>query len=227
MMSPDRSTATRTRGSRARRPSASFPIASTLAALLLGLAPGPADAGLVLQVDSTSAPSGGAGAFDVVLIDSGGAYNVSGFSVELSVAPSSGVQFTGVTTGTTDATYVFGSLQSPPFSFDAFPTTDFTASDADMTAPGYVTLTAGQTVGIEHVSFAVAPGTLAGDVPVSIVIGDNTQILDVSADILPSNAQDGTITVFSSGVPEPSTLIQASIAAALGLLAVSLRRPSH
>jgi hypothetical protein len=82
-----------------------------LAALLLGLWPGSADAGVVIQVDNSTAPTGGSGTFDVILSNTGtSAQTVSGFSVELSVAAASGVEFTGVTAVTTAAPYIFGTL---------------------------------------------------------------------------------------------------------------------
>src|SRR5262249_36905023 len=115
-------------------------LAAALAILAL-LAPGarPARAEMVIQVaDSSSAP-GGTGSFDVTLQNTGGTFQIAGFSVELSVPAGSGASFTGVTVDTVAAPYLFGTLQLPPFSFDTFPTQDFSATDVDLTAPGFIT----------------------------------------------------------------------------------------
>jgi hypothetical protein len=212
-MSSDRPSSIWNREGRARSPLAALATLSVLAAMLVGLPPGAAEAALVLQANSVTASAGGSGSFDLMLIDTGGTFQVSGFSVELSVAPSSGIKFTGVTAGTTTATYIFGTLQAPPLSSALFPVTDFTASDSSMTAPGFVTLsTIGQMVGLEHVSFSVAAGTLAGPVALSIVGGSNTQILDLNANLLPFSATNGTVTVSSSAVPEPPSIVAWMIA---------------
>jgi hypothetical protein len=101
----------------------------------------PARAGLIVQALNSTANPGGTGAFDVVVNDTGGTFQVAGFSVELSVPGGSGVSFSDVTTDTLAATYLFGTVQSPPFTFDSFPTQDFSAGDFTVTPPGFITLT--------------------------------------------------------------------------------------
>ena len=210
-----------------RTPFAAFLTIFTLVATLTSLPSSLAEAGLVVQANSTAVSSGDSGTFDVILINTGGTFAVSAFSIELSVASNSGVSFTGVTVATTHATYIFGTLQAPPFTFSSFPVQNFTASDTDMTNPGFVTLdTPGQTFGLEHVSFKVASGTPSGSVAITIVIGDNTQILDVNANPLPFSTVNGAITISgAAAVPEPSTIVSLTIAAS-ALSVVSLRRRS-
>jgi hypothetical protein len=116
-----------------------------------------------LQVENSSATPGGTGSFDVVLINTSGTGQVSGFSVELSVAANSGVKFTGATGSTTAAPYIFGTVQSSPLSFGPFPAPNFTTSDSDMTSPGSVTMT----LSLEHVSYSMATGAPLGPVTVS------------------------------------------------------------
>jgi hypothetical protein len=140
---------------------------SVLSLFMLCLVPAPAFADLILQVENATAHAGGTGSFDVVLAATDGTFQVSGFSVELAVAAGSGVTFTGASVDTTTASYVFTTLQAPPFTFATFPTTDFTASDSSMTAPGFATA-------------------------------------------------DGTITISSAVVPEPSSAIM--VLTALGLV---------
>ena len=80
------------------------------------------------------------------------------------------------------------------------------------------------TFGLEHVTFAVAAGTQDGSIRVSIVTGDSTQVLDVNGDLLPFDTSDGTITVSTSAVPEPSTMVMGLAAAVAGLIVGRLRR---
>jgi hypothetical protein len=139
----------------------------------------------------------------------GSATDVSGFSIELSVSAGSGITFTSADTNTS-APYIFGTLQAPPLVFDSFPNHSFTASDSSQSPPFVVTLNPGDTVGLEHVSYFVAPGTRGGAITVSIVSGANTGVFDVDGDPIttpPVTFTDGTITVTGSTapVPEPSS----------------------
>ena len=136
-----------------------------LTALVLGIFPIPASAGLVVQVQNSIAQSGGTGSFDVVIYATSGSFDVSGFQVELSVDAGSGVTFTDATVDTTTAPYIFTTFQSsPPFALSSFPTTDLIVADGDLTAPGFVTISSSpaMTFGIEHVTFAVAPARPMG-----------------------------------------------------------------
>jgi hypothetical protein len=197
-----------------------------LTALLVSVMAAPASAGLTLQVENVTAQAGGTGSFDVVLSALAGSFDVSGFSVELAVDPGSGVTFTGVSENTTTAAYIFTTLQSPPFSTSSFPTTDFFAADSDMTAPGYVTLsdTGTSTLGVAHVTFSVASGAPAGPTTVAIELGTNTQVLDVNANLFPVATENGIITVSGTAVPEPSSLVESSIALTLAFVVIGLRR---
>jgi hypothetical protein len=184
---------------------------AVLTALMLGVFPTPASAGLILQVENASAQAGGTGSFDVVIYSTSGSFDVSGFQVELSVGGSSGVTFTDASVNTA-APYIFTSFQSsPPFALSSLPTTDLIVSDADMTSPGVVTVSSSPAVtyGIEHVTFAVAAGTPDGPVTVSILAGTNglTQIYDINGNPFPITAMNGTINVESSAIPEPSSLL--------------------
>jgi hypothetical protein len=201
---------------------------SALTAFVLGVSPAPVSAGLVLQVENASAQAGGTGSFDVVIYATSGSFDVSGFQVELSVDRGSGVTFTSASVNTTTAPYIFTTLQSsPPFALSSFPTTDLIVSDADMTLPGTVTVSSSPpvTYGIENVTFAVAAGTPDGAITVSILAGDNglTQIYDINGSPFPMTAINGTISVGSSAVPEPSSLLM-GIIAATGLILIKCTR---
>jgi hypothetical protein len=175
--------------------------------------------GLQLEVLNSTAAAGGTGSFDVVLANtngpSGPSFLVSGFSVELGVSSASGVKFTSADTNTTAAAYIFGTLQQAPFSFNTFPNADFIASDASVTSPYAVSVDPGKTVGIEHVVYSVAPGTAAGQVPVTLVLSNGTTSLnDVDGNPLAFTAANGIITVTGVVVPEPSTLVLLGMAGA-------------
>src|SRR5262249_38129783 len=113
------------------------------------------------------------------------------------------------------APYLFGTLQLPPFSFDTFPTQVFSASDLDLTPPGFVTLNPGDVFGLAHVSYTVAPGAPGGDVAVSLV-PEGPSLSDNNGDAIPSTPQNGTIPLpHSQAVPEPPALVLASLGAFL------------
>lgn len=189
---------------------------AALAAVLLAFAACPARAQLAITALDSTAQSGGTGSFDIVLQDLGGTFQIGGFSLELSVPGASGITFTAVDTLTTDA-YLFGALQSLPFSFDSFPNTTFSASDTDFTAPGYVTLNPGDLYGLAHVSYSVLAGTPGGAVTVSLLdVGGGTSLSDDAGNPVSFSATNGTITV-QSVVPEPSAFALAGVGGALAL----------
>jgi PEP-CTERM motif len=198
--------------------------ALTLAAIVSVVAAAPARADLIMQVADSVAAPGGTGSFNVVLIDTGGTFSVAGFSVELSVPAASDVLFTSVDALTGIPPYIFGSLQSVPFSFDTFPTNHFVASDALLTAPGFVTLNPGDVFGLAHVNYSVAPTAVAGSsVTVSL---DNilagTSLSDVAGAPIPFTTQNGTIRI--AGVPEPSTLVLGALGGTVLLVSSRRRR---
>jgi len=191
---------------------------------LAGPLAGRSEAGLTIQVATGDAvEAGGTGSIDVLLINDDVSREVSAFSFALSVAAGSGIEFTGVTTDTQFVSYIFGTPQLPPLSFDDFPTTEFTASDASFTLPGYATLSAHQYVGLARVSFSVASNAPIGVVPVWIVAGDNTMVLDaLGAPIDLTIAPGAAITVIpATAIPEPSSLALLAIA---GVSLAGLRR---
>jgi hypothetical protein len=196
---------------------------AVVAALLLSGAPTPARAGLILQVEESVATPGGTGGFDVVLSDTGGTFAISGFQVELSVPGASGVHFSGVNTSTTTAPYLFGAPQMAPLSFDAFPNTNFTASDSDVTKPFSVTLNTSDKFGLMHVSYTVDAGTPGTPIPVSIVTG-GTFLFDNATPFpnpIPYTPLNGTITTVA--IPEPSTVVTTAIGASCVAAASWLR----
>ena len=119
------------------------------------------------------------------------------------VVERAGVSFTGANVSTSVASYVFGTLQSPPLTTNTFPNTSFIASDFDLSVPGFVIVGAGATVGLEHVTYSVASGTPFGPVTVSFLnVGTNTAIFNSSGtEITPLTTTSGTITVGGARSP--------------------------
>jgi hypothetical protein len=201
------------------RPTRALSALARLAALALTLTvvAAPARAGLIIQVLDAAALPGGSGSLDIVLTDNGGTYQVGGFTVDVSVPAGAGVMFTAADTLTNASThpYIFGTYQSSPFPFATdpsnpgmaatFPNLEFVAGDAMQTAPGFVTLNPGDTLGLVHVSFSVAANVpIGGAAPVTLVGGGNTSLSDVNGNPVAFSTLDGTITFTS--VPEPSSL---------------------
>jgi hypothetical protein len=174
----------------------------------------PCRADLVISAPNFGALSGSSGTFDILLSDNGGSFNLSGFSLELSVSPPPGVSFTAVDT-TTATPYIFGALQVPPFSFDIFPNTQFTASDSDFTAPFFVTVNPGDVYGLAHVSYSVDPGAAEG--PRSLAfqdLGGGTSLSDDIGNPIAFDVANGSANV----VPEPASVTLVGIGAASVLL---------
>jgi hypothetical protein len=193
-------------------------ITTRFVALAIFLGATPCQAQIVMQVENSTAAPGSTGAFNVFLTDTGGTFQIGGFGLDVSVPNVSGIQFSGATANTTPA-YIFGTLQSPPFTFDTFPNTDTTVSDTDFIAPGFVTLTAGESVGLGNFGYSVASGTANGPITVSLVPG-GTSLSDGNGNAVAFSSVDGTITV--SPLPEPGTCFLCGLAS-LGALIVRRR----
>ena len=198
-----------------------------VAALLLGSIAAPARADLIITVLDSSAAPGGTGTFDITLTNTGAAdINISSFSVEPTLSPTSGVHFTDVTTATT-LPYIFAASSSvtasSPFSYDLFPNTDFIASDSFFAAPGYQAIAAGATLGLAHVLYSVDAGTPLGAVPVTLDM-TGTSLADEAGNLLSVTPANGTITVALRAVPEPSTVLLMGIGG--GLLFLRRKRTS-
>jgi hypothetical protein len=193
-------------------------------ALLVGLSESlPCRAGLVevQQAPPIHAPKGSSSDFDVLFVNNtASSVTVSGFTLELSLVGPAGVQYTNVDTntlapGTAMVPYIFGTLQSPPFSFDSFPNTHFTASDTDFTAPFFVTIAAGGQAGLAHVSFSVAASAPTGPnwtvhvVPSTMTPANHTEVVDMNGNDIPITTLDAPLTADApiAAVPEPSSLV--------------------
>ena len=211
------------------------------AAVLLGIAflalirpSAPALAGgLVMSIDDVTGPTVGLGTFEVLLSNtepSGGqSFDVASFSFELMVPSSSGIQFTGATTSTSGASYIFdgtgGASIDPSFTLspDPFPNAGFSGSDTEFTFAS-INIAPGDTFGLGFAFYAVQPGAPAGDVAISLV-SDGTSLSDATGARIDfqADASKGIIHVAGASVPEPTSLLLISIGLAPTLAAVGRR----
>jgi hypothetical protein len=198
--------------------------ALVMTAILSPAVPCRAD-GLVIEAPDLTVTPGSSGSFDVLLVNTnaagGASYNVAADSLGLALTGPPGITFTDASINTvgpyiyvTSGTTVGGG----PFSFDSFPNTMFTASDAEFASPGYRTVNPGDTFGLAHVSFAVSAGFIGTD---TITLDSSTTSLsDPNGNGIPVTLMNGSI----SAIPEPSALIQAATAVLIGLGAFWWRR---
>lgn len=183
------------------------------AAAFLGLA-GLGRAALIMNVQSVTDAAGSTGdTLDVTLTNTGsGAVTVGGFSFGLSVGTTD-LSFTGVSTGTTSATYIFGanSLFGPDISVQPpnLPGQTLDAQDIDALFTGS-SVGAGATVGLGHITFNLSAGAVAGPITLSFIpVGDS--LSDQNGTALAFSTGTGSVTV-TSATPEPATSLMVGVA---------------
>jgi hypothetical protein len=191
------------------------PLSAALLLLLLGAPPASAASILDLIALPVTTEAGQSGAFDVIVRNDPASTSnatLAGFSVDLTVPTASGVSFTGMNTSTTSP-YIFAGNSS------GFLTTTLTPLEAagnDIAASGGTTLTPGQSFGLAHLTYTVAPNAPAGPVSVTFVgLKGGTSLSDpnfVNLNFTPTN---GTITVTPATVPEPCSLVLFTTAGAI------------
>jgi hypothetical protein len=183
------------------------------AGVLVGT-PWPARAGIIVTVQSVSADAGTTGnALEVDLQNTGSSVDIASFSFEISVAPSSGVTFTGATINTLTNMYIFSgnSAQGPNIATSP-PGTTLDASDN--AASGSTTVGTNSIFGLGEVFFNLAPSAPAGPVVVTLTPFPFTTLTDPNLNNVPIDTLNtGTITVLPAAatVPEPSALISATL----------------
>jgi hypothetical protein len=198
-------------------------VALGLAAALLVFATTPTRAGsLNIVVESSTAAPGTIGHFDIDLVNnSASAVTVAAFSVDVLLSDISNVSFTSMTNSTT-APYIFSITGSFGFLSQVLP---MEVSGNDLAQGSGQVVNPGDTWGLANVTYAVSPsaplGTVVGvslePAPVFLPSG-GTSLSDPTGAPIPFDSVNGTITVPSSAVPEPSTAILLSTSGLILLL---------
>ena len=180
----------------------------------------PCRADLVIEAPNLTVAPGSSGSFDVLITSTGGTFAVASDIVELSLTGLSGVSFTGVSIATVTP-YIYGgnsaTTQGSTFTFSTFPGTQFEALDflypsgaQTISSGGYLRPGERPVFGRRRCD-AGASGSLA--------FGPDTSLADASGNNVSFTAQNGSITISTSSIPEPSTVILLAI----GCAAVALR----
>jgi hypothetical protein len=186
--------------------------ALALLSLVLTLAPSNAHAAdlLISFGDQTRTASGGTFEVDLTNTSTTQTYGVASFSLELTLDPSSGAQFTGASTNTASS-YIFdgtgvGSID-PTFDLVAsMSATDLIAGDTEFTNLE-IDVAPSATFGLALVSYS---GTLAN--LSAVQLGLATDLSDGNGNAIPLINNSGA-------VPEPSSLLMLALASATLLAA--------
>jgi hypothetical protein len=165
-------------------------------------------AGMVLASETVSTSPGGTGFVQILLTNNFATdQTLSGFSADIALG-GAGVHFTGVDDQTNPG-YVFDGFGTGVLTFDAFPNAGFVLSDVSLNADGFVTLAAGQTVGLGRIAFAVDAGASLGLRPITFETGPTTQFVVASdttyADV--SFVSGGVNVLGPATTPEPPTAV--------------------
>ena len=191
----------------------------TVAFCVLGASQSQAGA-LNIIVESTNATPGTSGSFDVDLQNnSASAVTIAGFSVDVLLSSTTNATFTAIDNATT-APYIFSITGSfpPGFSSNLLP---MEAAGSDLAASSGQVVNPGDTWGLAHVSYLVAPAAPLGTVigislepnPVFLPPPAGTSLFDSSGAQVQFSGVNGTITISSptTTTPAPSTLAMLSI----------------
>jgi hypothetical protein len=183
-------------------------------------------ADLVITAPNVAVAPGSSGSFDVLITSTGGTFNVASDTVELSLLGLSGVTFTGVSIDTVTP-YIYGALSATTagstFTFSTFPGTQFETFDF-LLSTGATTIGPGDTFGLVNVQYSVAANAIPGATG-ALTFGPDTGLADASGNNVSFTAQNGSITVFSAAVPEPSAVVLLTIGCA-AVVACSARKRS-
>ena len=204
----------------------SLPLAAlaVLGALLLPARPACAQSGVFSIGNIVGAAPGASGSFDVLLTATSGPLSIGAFTAEPMLnAPGATFTAAGFNTGTP---YIFldsfdqdNGLTLTDEADDPFPNTDLIASDSDNQSGSAITLTAGSTVGLAHVTYLFDAADTPGSVYTVNFNSNGTSLSDGTGTVsYPFMTMPGTLTVRSAvPVPEASTAISFGLLLTLGL----------
>jgi hypothetical protein len=195
--------------------------------------------GLVIEAPNlTGVLPGSTGSFDILLMNTnstgGASFNVASDNLAVSISGPAGITITNVTTSTV-ATYIFEqSIDTNfglPFASINSPPTSFSANDAgDVAAgyPGFQVVAPGQSYGLALVTYMVsslAPPGAVGTISINS-INAGTSLSDDQGNLLSFTPVNGSISLLSSSVPEPASIIPAATAVLIGIAAAWRHRRS-
>jgi hypothetical protein len=185
----------------------------------------PARGGIVVSLQSVSASTGTSGnTLEVYVTNTGTPVGIAAFSFEISVAPSSGVNFTGADISTATSPYIFAgnSAQGP----DIATSTGTTLDASDNAVSGATTLGTNSTLALGRVFFDVASSAPLGAATVSFTDFPATSLTAMDLSNIPIDTlSNGTIMIVAGAVvPEPSTLVTATLALLGGFLLFRSKR---
>jgi hypothetical protein len=176
----------------------------TAAALLLSV---PAKGSSILSIEPVTGAPGSTGIFDVLLTNTGiSSQNIAAFNFELTTSDTH-ITFTGVSTSTTTATYIFPSSFFGPNITTFAIVQSVEAGDVEGTFVG-TNVAPGATYGLGNVSYSIAPGAVNGEIAeIGFAAIPSTSLADSGGNNVDFTTESGTIGVESSTVPEPSTTL--------------------
>jgi hypothetical protein len=188
-------------------------------------------AGLVIEAPNLNVAPGSAGSFDILITSTGGTFNVASDTVELSLTGLSGVTFTNVSIATVTP-YIYGADSATTggstFTFSTFPGTQVEVFDF-LLSLGAITIGPGSQFGLVNVQYSVAPGATPG-ASGTLTFGPDTSLADATGGLVGFTAQDGSITIATTSIPEPSTAVLLAIGCTAAVVCPALRRsarPKH
>jgi hypothetical protein len=183
------------------------------------------EAGLVVEAPNITVAPGSSGSFDLLITSTGGTFEVASDTVELSLTGLSNVSFTNVSINTA-VPYIYGANSATTagstFTFSTFPGTSFETFDFLLTL-GAQTINPGDVFGLVDVQYSVAANATPG-ASGSLAFGPDTALADAAGNNVVFTAQNGSITISSTAVPEPSTLSLLAVGCATVLVGSAMRR---
>lgn len=187
----------------------------------VGAVPAAVRAEFIVSAETVTVAPGSTGFVQILLMNAfATSETLSSFSVDMALG-GTGVQFTGVDDQTNPA-YVFDGFGTGTLTFDTFPNAGFILSDVSLNADGFVTLSAGQTVGLGRIAFEVDNNAAQGLRPITFTRGPTTLFTDAANNVYADSdvsLQSGGINVqgSASAVPEPTTATLLVIGSGCGL----------
>jgi hypothetical protein len=201
-------------------------LALATAAAALGI-DAPCRANLVIEAPSITVAPGSSGSFDVLITSTGGTFSVAADDIELTLAGLSTVSFTGISIATVTP-YIYGansaSLNGSTFIINVS-SNDVEAFDFEYPS-GSQTINTNGVFGLLNVQYTVAANAVPGSTG-TLGIGPDTSLSDETGNTVSFTSQNGSVTVASSIIPEPSSAALLAIGCAMVLVRAANKRTAR